>query len=683
MGGKSGGTKGMKAVAKVQEKLGVEQAGIAKDYLAFSKQQYAANQGFVKKVLDVQLPAMREQLLAGRQDRARYNKYFAPLETKFAQEAKAYDTPARREAEAGRATADVASAAEQQRENAARQLESFGIDPSMTRAQAIDRQVGVATAANEAMAANQGRIGVEERGRQFEQAAINIGRGYPAQSLAATQGAVNTGTAATGTQMAPQGQMNQGAGVSGNFFSGASNALQGAAGTYQAINTAANQTPWLDTVATIGGMAAGGAAGHMAGGGTPDRKLPVPVGVRTERDTVPALVGRHEFVVPSDVVLRKGTEFLEKMIHKTRAEASGVPLTKPGKAKDSAADPAIPGMQAGPTPDPGARRLVPQTAQEPRQWGAGSLANEPGAAHLAGGGTPDRPLPSPPTDDTAEHRWGIPDRFLPEWLRGGQSPEALAAPEPTTGAMVSQPEALTSMQSSEPDTRPMGLPQRPRELSLRERQSPGPERYPSGTTRDDLYGSGQEPVLDAFGVADSRPETKRIRGMMADAVMASHRSGVAALGLDLRHTYTVPQIDSSGTEGMYLPKQDEILIEQGQAGSVPFHEGIHRGLQKLGDLYPKQFNKIVDQTVKKIGHPIDGEILTRAWLQKVYGPIEKNEDIQKYGQSTWDRAAREGGAGYRQITTAAAEMPQLSAMIDKLDALAARHIAKTRPGGPR
>jgi hypothetical protein len=354
MGGKSAGDKGLKAVAATQQKLGEDQAAQGREYLEFSKKQYADNQKFVRQVLDVQLPAMRESLQAGREDRARYLTHFAPLETKFADDAAAYDTPARREAEAGRATADVATAAEQNRQNAALQLESYGIDPSMTRSMAIDRQVGVANAATEAAAGNQARIGVEERGRNLEQAAINIGRGYPAQSMAATGQAIGAGQAAVGTQLAPQGQMNQGAGVATNMFGSAGNALSGAAGTYNSINAIANQTPWLDVAAAVGGAAAGAYAGHHAGGGPATDPNPVPVGIPVEPDTVPTILGRHEFVIPSDVVVRKGTEFFQKMIDKTRDDV-GIPLHARGRsmmARDLVGPPktkvSAPGASANP-----------------------------------------------------------------------------------------------------------------------------------------------------------------------------------------------------------------------------------------------------------------------------------------------------------------------------------------------
>jgi hypothetical protein len=364
MGGKSSGSSGEKAIAKVQSQLGQQEIKIANDYLEFSKKQYADNQGFVKQVLDVQLPAMREQLTAGREDRSRYLKYFAPLENNFATQAANYDTPARREAEAGKATADVASAAEAQRQNAAQTLESYGIDPSMTRAQAIDRQIGISTAATEAQAANTARQNVEDRGIALKQSAINIGRGFPGQSLSETQGAVGTGSTAIGSHMAPQQQLAQGYGVASNMFGGASNALAGASQTYSSINQMANQTPWLDTVGAIGGMALGAYAGRKAGavkGGTGE-EIAMRADPPAKSDTVPAMIDRHEFVVPKDVVMKKCTDFFHRLVDKTR-ESTGIP---DGGAASAAPAPAAGGGGHGIVDWLRAHRSLPPSPEAPQ-----------------------------------------------------------------------------------------------------------------------------------------------------------------------------------------------------------------------------------------------------------------------------------------------------------------------------
>lgn len=319
-GGKGGGDiDGLEDMADVQLELGQEQAKIARDYLKFSQKQYADNQQTLKPILDTQLATMREQLKYGREDRARYDKIFAPMEEAFAKEAKGYDTGARREAEAGRAGADVATAAQAARENAAQTLESFGIDPSTTRAHALDRKAALDTALSTASAENQARTRVEDTGRTMRTNAINLGRGFPAQANAGYGAAGGAGTAAAGTHMAPGQQLNQNQSVAQNWFSGANSGIAGAAATQGQVAQLSGQTPWLDATSGIAGMALGGWLGRSEGGSVAEAMAEgTPPG---PGDTVPVMMNPREYVLPADVVARKGTEFLDRFVESTRKKA--------------------------------------------------------------------------------------------------------------------------------------------------------------------------------------------------------------------------------------------------------------------------------------------------------------------------------------------------------------------------
>jgi hypothetical protein len=318
-GGKGGGgVEGLDEIAKVQEKLGMEQAQMAREYLDFSKQQYAENQEFANQILDVQLPAMKEQLQSAREDRERYEKVFAPLEDQFAKEAKDYDSPERQAAEAAKAEADVAAGQAAARSNAAAALESFGVDPSTTRASAIDAQLANQNAISQAAAGNQARTRVEDTGRAMRTQAINVGRGFPGQSAAGYGGAVGTGGAAIGTQGAAGAARNAATGTAQGFYGGATNALQGAAQTRGQVAELQGQTPWLDAAAGVGGAAIGGWLARAEGGLAGDPSTAVPP---NPDDNVPTMLNEDEYVIPKDVVMRKGTEFFDRFVSTTRRKA--------------------------------------------------------------------------------------------------------------------------------------------------------------------------------------------------------------------------------------------------------------------------------------------------------------------------------------------------------------------------
>jgi hypothetical protein len=130
----------------------------------------------------------------------------------FLRQAQQYDTPERRQAEAGKAMADVTSAGEQARENSIAQLESFGIDPSQTRSASLDQNLRVQSALEAVRAGKAAQDTVENKGREYTAQALGIkGEAVGREATAAATGAnilgnnvqaagqqVNTGVAVTG-----------------------------------------------------------------------------------------------------------------------------------------------------------------------------------------------------------------------------------------------------------------------------------------------------------------------------------------------------------------------------------------------------------------------------------------------------------------------------------------------------
>jgi hypothetical protein len=208
---------------------------ISAEQLAWAREQYTADSAVTQRYLDVMLPTMERENEAARADRERYQSVFQPIEDRLVAEAENYVTPQRMELEAGRAQADVAQTFDAQRRAALANLESYGVDPSMARAGALDRGARTAQAAVAAGAANQTRQNVEATGRALRGEAINLGRGYQSQiaqayatSMNAGQGAMSGNLANTASGAGTMGTGVQWTGQQSGFLGNWGAALGGA-----------------------------------------------------------------------------------------------------------------------------------------------------------------------------------------------------------------------------------------------------------------------------------------------------------------------------------------------------------------------------------------------------------------------------------------------------------------------
>lgn len=207
-------------------------AQVAQEQLAWAREQYYGDREVSDKVIQDALQRSAEQDALARKDRARYEQVFQPLEDQLVAESKTYNTEARREAAAGAAQADVAQQFDAARQNAMENLESYGVDPTQTRAGAMDASIRMQQAAAQASAGNQARQQVENTGRALRSEAVNIGKGLPGQAAASLNTAiqsgnqaVNAGIATTstgansmGTGVQWQGQNNAALGTWGNVL---------------------------------------------------------------------------------------------------------------------------------------------------------------------------------------------------------------------------------------------------------------------------------------------------------------------------------------------------------------------------------------------------------------------------------------------------------------------------------
>ncbi len=330
----------MGPVAEASEEVARIQQETAREQLEWARTQDESNRALLQEVLDVQLPAMREQFEQAQSDRERYITLFRPFEDRFAAEAEGYDTPERRQREMGAAIADVNTQFDAQRRNSLRRLESYGVDPSQTRNAALDVGVRTAQAAAQAAAATGANRRVEDTGRALRSDVINMGRGalsnaagFYGQAVgaggAAQQGALNTtqtGAGAIQSSLGFSGQALSGYGQAGNLMS------QNFGNQMAAFNAEQQQTAGMLS-------AAGSIAGMMIrdGGEVDPAKATqaIPAGPFMEDgmvdgpgdgsgidDKVPAMLSQDEYVIPADVVRIKGTEFFDRLVEKHHTPAA-------------------------------------------------------------------------------------------------------------------------------------------------------------------------------------------------------------------------------------------------------------------------------------------------------------------------------------------------------------------------
>lgn len=153
-------------------------------------------------VIDFSVDRMERLDKWAQDDRARYMKVFAPVEDKLAKDAMEYAQPWRKELEAGKAEADIAQQFEQSRQAAMQNLERYGVDPSQTRAAALDSQSRVVEAAAQSAAGNVARDRVDAMARQLQGMAVQAGRGVVSQGQANEQLAASSAGQAASTGMA-------------------------------------------------------------------------------------------------------------------------------------------------------------------------------------------------------------------------------------------------------------------------------------------------------------------------------------------------------------------------------------------------------------------------------------------------------------------------------------------------
>ena len=326
-------------IAEASKEMFDESLKFYREMLDFAKASDAQNQERLDRVLEVQLPVMEAQYQNFLKDRQRFEETFQPVEDQLVVDALTYDSPDRIEQEQGRLLADTNKAFDAQREAALQQLESYGVDPTQTRYAALDRMARIGQAAASAQALNAARLQRENTGRALRGEVVNIGRGYPGQIASSASQAVGAGNSAVGAglntaqtaaqlRQASLGGLNTGNNSVANWTNAFNTGFQNRLAEWNA-NFASHQAA-LGNGMELGGMAAGYFA---ADGGEIEAPALDASGVD---DNATIRVSDGEYVVPADVVRKKGTEFFDKLVEKyhtpadqQRAQGAALPLEQP------------------------------------------------------------------------------------------------------------------------------------------------------------------------------------------------------------------------------------------------------------------------------------------------------------------------------------------------------------------
>lgn len=263
MGGKSQKAPDYTPLAQASEEAARIMAGLGREQLAFSKQQYEDLSPVLRGLAEQQQAAGTEQM-----DQARdYYNYmrdtYRPVERGLVSDAQKFGESAYQEQLAGEAAAAAGRAFGTTQAANQRAMASMGINPNSGRFAGMQNASELGLAAQRANAMTGARRGAEQMGYARQLDVAGLGRGLPGASTAAYGGATGAGTSAGNMYMAPGNQymtgMAQGAKTIGAGqqmgIGGLSNVLNAQTSVYNA-----NQSGGLD----VGGLLAGGAQMYTA-----------------------------------------------------------------------------------------------------------------------------------------------------------------------------------------------------------------------------------------------------------------------------------------------------------------------------------------------------------------------------------------------------------------------------------
>lgn len=249
-------------------------AGLGREQLAFSKQQYEEMKPLAEQVAASQIAAQDEQMAQARDYYDYMQTTFRPVEQGLVSQAQQFDTEAYRNQLAQQAAADAARAFGTTQQSTARGLARMGVNPASGAAQSQLNQNALALASSRAGAMTNARQQAEQLGYARKLDAAGLGRGLSGASTAAYGAATGAGSAGLGSAMAPGAAYSQGLAAGASTIGSGRNMLQSGLGnilsTQGSVYSASMQQedPFASIIGTgLGGWASGGFAGFS------DRRL--------------------------------------------------------------------------------------------------------------------------------------------------------------------------------------------------------------------------------------------------------------------------------------------------------------------------------------------------------------------------------------------------------------------------
>jgi hypothetical protein len=330
---------GMLASAAAAREIGAEQAKVARESLAFYKQQYEEFKPVLTEIMQGEVEMQKANKIRA-DEYADYEKNtYRPLEQELVRKSKEYNTDAKREQLATAGAADVSQAFGVSRGQMQRQQAAAGIAPNSNRFAALNQQMLTQEALARAGAMNNARTMAEDKGNALMYDAAGLGRNLATNASTAYGVSQNAAAGAkqsaqTGGAMMGQGYQsyNQGMGGASSAYGTAGNIygqeFSGRMQGYQAQQQA-NSALWSglgSAAGTAAGMYFGGKFGK-ADGGPIKRGIHVGAGDVSGPggpvdDQIPAMLSDGEYVLPADTVQKIGRKKLDKLVKETHTPAA-------------------------------------------------------------------------------------------------------------------------------------------------------------------------------------------------------------------------------------------------------------------------------------------------------------------------------------------------------------------------
>ena len=238
-------------------------ADIAKEALAWYKQQYAESAPQRELAAKTANDVAQQQLATSKQNDAISNDYwnyqkstFRPLEAKVVADAQNYDTTARREQAASKAMADMESQFGNEQAQQQRAMTRMGVNPASGKFALMGNQMAMAQAAAKAGAASKARDNLELQGYARKMDAANMGRGLASSQATSAGVALNAGNSAVNSAGVPLTQANNAMATMGQGFGTAIQGNSSAGNLYGQAAQAGKNDGMLGDLATIGMSAA-------------------------------------------------------------------------------------------------------------------------------------------------------------------------------------------------------------------------------------------------------------------------------------------------------------------------------------------------------------------------------------------------------------------------------------------